>query len=454
MTLTLTPKQSEAKKLAQSKARFILFRGGSRSGKSFAICLFVLLRALAAPKSRHGIFRQTAVDVRRTLFDLTFKQVMDAHTPGLWAELKRKKKINDTEMTIELPNGSMIMFDGLDDSTRQDRILGNEYTTVFVNEVSQFARFDIIQKLISRLSEEKQNLSGKVVSPKLFLDCNPTSKRHWTYLAFSTENDRTRVNPISGTAWPRPNEWAEISMNPIDNANNISKTYLQDLENLSSKDRKRFVEGEWQSENDNAIFKAEWWSGGDGKYKRLNTYSTKEAERFIRIIVAIDPAGSSKPGSDETGIVVVGLDEDGQCYVLADLSGRYAPDEWARVAIAAYEHWQADTIVTEDNFGKEMVPNTIRMVNRSVPVKCVSAMRGKMIRAQPVATLYEQGKVTHCGNFDKLEGQMEDFHLDWNRSRDGSPDRLDALVWGITELGVIEAQRQGGKTETMPGFWA
>lgn len=443
----LKPKQQEAYKLARSKARFILFRGGSRSGKSFAICYFIFMRALNVPKSRHGIFRQTAVDVRQTLFDLTFKDMMEGHTPGLWGELVRTKKINDTEMTITLPNGSIIMFNGLDDATRQDRILGNEYSTVFVNEVSQFKSFDIIQKLISRLSEAKPDLKGKIKPTKLFLDCNPTTKRHWSYKAFIE-----MVNPISGEPWARQHQWAEIQMNPIDNLGNIQASYIDDLQNLAARDRQRFLTGEWQSDNDNAMFKLEWWNG-DGKHKRRKLRDPSEVDDLVRIIVAIDPAGSSKAGADETGIIVAGKDEDGHIYILEDSSGRYRPDEWARKAIDAYERWSADAIITEDNFGKEMVPNTIRMLNPSVPVKCVTAMRGKVLRADPVATLYELGMVSHCGSFEKLEGQMEDFHIDWNRNKDGSPDRLDALVWAVTDLGVKQTQKRGGGAVTTHGFW-
>lgn len=448
--LTLTPKQLEAKKLAQSKARFILFRGGSRSGKSFAICYFILLRALVAPGTRHGIFRHTAVDVRRTLFDLTFKDMMNKAFPGLWDRLKEERKINDTEMTIELPNGSIIMFDGLDDNARQDRILGNEYATVFVNEISQFKQFDIMQKLIGRLSQEGAiEATGKLMAPKLFLDCNPTTKRHWSFKAFIEG-----LNPISGEAWPRQSEWAEIQMNPVDNTANISSTYLADLENLSARDRKRFLDGEWQADNDNALFLPEWWNG-DGKHRRLKPWTPKDAEHLKRIVVAVDPSGSSKPGADETGIVVAGMDDEGHLYVLQDCSKRMSPPEWGRAAMDALDFWGADYIVAEKDYGAEMVANTIRTsTNRVALIKPVGTKgRSKETRANPVAALYEQARISHCGTFEKLEGQLEDFHLDWNRNKDGSPDRLDALVWAITEMGVVEQERRGGSAAVGQGFW-
>lgn len=441
--LILTEKQKEARKIAQSKARFILFRGGSRSGKSFVICYFILIRALITPKSRHGIFRQTAVDVRRTLFDLTFKDMMEAAYPGLWEQLKRDRKINDTEMTIELPNGSIIMFDGLDDSTRQDRILGNEYSTIFVNEVSQFRGFEIIQKLMSRLSLELPMDSEKLLAPKLFLDCNPTSKRHWTYRAFID-----LLNPISNEPWPRLEEWAEIQMNPVDNTANISSTYLADLENLSARDRKRFLAGEWQADNDNALFDSRWIDAN-----RLAPRLPNQCDDLARVIVSVDPAGSSQPGADETGITVGGIDHEGHVHILEDLSGVFQPHEWGARAVAAFERWRADNIIAERNYGGEMVSATIRMANASVPVKLVNASRGKVIRAEPVAALYERGMVHHNGTFDKLEGQLEDFTIDYDRRRNGSPDRLDSAVWLVNELAVTETEKRGGSSQRVANFW-
>ena len=150
-----------------------------------------------------------------------------------------------------------------------------------------------------------------------------------------------------------------------------------------------------------------------------------------RVVVAIDPAGGSSRRSDETGIVAAGVGRDGRGYVLADASGRYTPDGWARAAIGLYDSLKADRIVAEANFGGEMVEGTIRAVNPRVPVKLVHASRGKMVRAEPVVALYEQRRVHHVGNLPGLEDQL----CGWNPAEAGpSPDRLDALVWGITDL--------------------
>lgn len=172
---------------------------------------------------------------------------------------------------------------------------------------------------------------------------------------------------------------------------------------------------------------------------------------LARIVVAIDPAVSSHEDSDETGIIVAGRDSNGHGYVLVDASGRYAPAEWARVAIAAYGAHQADRIVAEVNNGGEMVEATLRMVDPNVPFSAVHASRGKVARAEPVAALYEQGRIHHIGAFAQLEDQMCAFTSDFDRNAAGySPDRVDALVWAFTELlvepragdGIFEAYRQ------------
>jgi predicted phage terminase large subunit-like protein len=159
------------------------------------------------------------------------------------------------------------------------------------------------------------------------------------------------------------------------------------------------------------------------------------APELTRIVVAIDPAATSGEDADETGVVVVGQDKDGQGYVLADCSGRYTPIEWARIAISAYRTHHADRIVAERNNGGDMVEATLRMVDQNVPVTTVWASRGKVTRAEPISALYEQGRMHHVGTFPQLEAQMTNFTSDFDREAAGySPDRLDAMVWAATEL--------------------
>jgi predicted phage terminase large subunit-like protein len=170
----------------------------------------------------------------------------------------------------------------------------------------------------------------------------------------------------------------------------------------------------------------------------------QKALDLVRIVVAIDPAATSGEDADETGIIVAGKDPAGHGYVLADASGRYAPTEWAKTAIALYRAHHADRIVAEVNNGGEMVEATLRMVDPNVPFTSVRASRGKVVRAEPVAALYEQGRVHHVGAFAKLEDQMCSFTTDFDRSRAGySPDRVDALVWALTDLLVAEMPSWG-----------
>lgn len=159
------------------------------------------------------------------------------------------------------------------------------------------------------------------------------------------------------------------------------------------------------------------------------------APELTRIVVAIDPAVSNNEGSDETGIVVAGIAANREAYVIEDLSGRYAPHEWAAKAIGAYRRHKADRIIAEVNNGGAMVEGTIRAVDPMVSYKSVHASRGKVVRAEPIAAMYEQRKVHHVGGYAMLEDQLCGFTSDFDRNRAGySPDRVDALVWALTEL--------------------
>nr|WP_245410969.1 terminase family protein [Microvirga flavescens] len=158
------------------------------------------------------------------------------------------------------------------------------------------------------------------------------------------------------------------------------------------------------------------------------------APPLARIVIAVDPPATSSRRADACGIVAVGIDHSGMAYVLADATGgRLKPPEWAAKAVALYHRLQADALVVETNQGGEMVTSVIREVDASVPVKAVRATRGKYLRAEPVSVLYAQGRVHHVGTMPDLEDELCDFGpsgLTSNRS----PDRMDALVWGLTEL--------------------
>jgi phage terminase large subunit-like protein len=169
------------------------------------------------------------------------------------------------------------------------------------------------------------------------------------------------------------------------------------------------------------------WTQSIIEEKRLPANEERELKT---ILVAIDPAVTSGEESDETGIVVVGKDHNNEYYVLEDVSGKYTPDQWGRLAVKTFYEWEADRIVAETNNGGDLVERLLRSVDPNIPYRSVRATRGKMLRAEPIAALYEQRKVHHLGVFPELETQM----CTYVGQVKPSPDRLDALVWGLTEL--------------------
>lgn len=217
----------------------------------------------------------------------------------------------------------------------------------------------------------------------------------------------------------------------FDNSDNLAENTLRQLQESYGNTRlgRQELEGEILDDIPGAL-----WTRAS-----IDDYRLTEAPDLERLFVAVDPATSSNEGSDENGIVVVGMarDKDGYAkgYVLEDGSLKGTPEEWARKAVHLYRKYSADKIIAEKNQGGEMVSSIIRSVDRKVPVKLVHASRGKVVRAEPISALYEQGRVHHVGRFDKLEDQMCMFSQDNLRDGNmGSPDRVDALVWGLTEL--------------------
>lgn len=357
-------------------------------------------------------------------------------------------KVNETEMSLQLPNESVIIFGGLEKS-RMDRILGNKFSSIWVNECNDPAiDYQTITHLMTRLREKKQRKNGGYLPVKMFFDCNPESEREWTCRAF-----KYLVHPVTNNPHRKPEDWVMLKMNTEDNEHNLIEGYLENMKDtFAGRDYTRFVEGEWRKENENAIFKAEWINAG--RHEARSPDDTHDD--LVRIVVGVDPAGTSHKQSDESGIVVVGVNHEGECFVLEDCSGVFTPDQATANAFEAYYRWQADSIIVERNNGADWITHAFRIADTkgrpSPAIKTVWASRGKITRAEPTANLYGQGKVHHCGSFEKLEGQLEDFTIDYNRNKNGSPDRLDALVWAITELAVEEQESFGGSQRRVKGF--
>lgn len=213
----------------------------------------------------------------------------------------------------------------------------------------------------------------------------------------------------------------------MDNRNNLAQTFLEKIENRYGGTRlgRQELEGEILGDIPNAL-----WT-----LANIDTSRVKEAPANLkRIYVAIDPAVSNTEESDEHGIVAVGLSTDGkEGYVLEDASVKGTPMEWAKRALSVHDRLQADGIVVEVNQGGDMVAQTIRSVRAGVKIIEVRASRGKHVRAEPIAALYEQGRIHHVGAFIELETQMTQMTT-FGYEGDGSPDRVDALVWGLSVL--------------------
>lgn len=228
-----------------------------------------------------------------------------------------------------------------------------------------------------------------------------------------------------------------------DNADNLAGPFLKQVEERYGGTRlgRQELEGEVLDDMPGALWNRDIIDAG----------RKPQAPDLDRIVVAVDPAATSGEEADETGIIAVGVarDSDGnnRGYVLADRSIRGTPDEWAAAAVRLYHELDADRIVAEKNQGGEMVEAIIRTKDRNVPITLVTATRGKVVRAEPVSALYEQGRVHHVGRFDKLEDQMCLFTRDAERTPGNSPDRVDALVWGLSSIFERLTGRRIRKTE-------
>lgn len=434
MSFRLTRKQILAARALGSDARHILLFGGARSGKTVLIMRQLIGRALASPGSRHLVVRFRFNHVKTSIVHQTLPTVMDLCYPGVSAYCRLDK----SDWYYEFSNGSQIWFGGLDDKERTEKILGQEYASIFFNECSQIP-FASRSTAITRLAQKTDRLRIKA-----YYDCNPPAMGHWTYKLFIEK----RV-PDSRAGLTNPDDYISFGpMNPTDNADNLPADTLAEFENLPERVKKRFFLGQWADASEGALWTEEL----------LEQSRVTETPDMQRIVVAVDPSGCSGPEdtrSDEIGIVVCGVGTDGKGYVLEDLSGRFGPGEWGKIVVGAFDRHAADAVVAESNYGGAMVAEVIRAasreggVDRNVPFKEVKASRGKVVRAEPVAALFEQQKVHMAGYFPELESQMCAMTAA-GYSGDRSPDRLDACVWGLASLFPGMTRRNDGEFRHVP----
>lgn len=385
----------------------------------------MIVRALKAPGTRHVILRFRANAVRRSVWLDTLPKVLKLN----WPELPPIKP-HTQDGYVTLPNDSQIWMGGLDEKERVEAILGQEYITLFLSECSQIPYSSVLVAR-TRLAQKAAEIEQRA-----YYDLNPVGKGHWTNRLFGEFKD-----PMTLKALTAPEQYKRMFMNPEDNRENLSTEFIEELNSLPDRQRKRFYEGVYVDEVDGAL-----WSLESIEQARLDP-EAEQLPDMRRIVVAVDPSGTKgaeDARSDSVGIVVAGLGVDGIGYVLADLTTDKGPAGWGKVVVEAYngiwggvEHpqFKADRVVAEGNFGGEMVRFVIQTADSIVPVELVTASRGKVVRAEPVSALYDQGKVRHAGRFAELEDQMMGFSTA-GYAGEKSPDRADALVWALTDLMV------------------
>lgn len=302
---------------------------------------------------------------------------------------------------IKAPGGGLIIFQGLQDHTSES--------------IKSLEGFSIAW------CEEAQALSAR--SLELL---RPTIRSPGSEIWFSL-NPRSAVDPVYALFFgekPPPNSIiirANWSDNPFFPAELEAE---RAFDRTAKPDRYGHI---WEGDLEPVAVGAIW------DRATLHQHRRADLPGLARIVVAVDPAVSATPGSDEHGIVVVGVGHDGRGYVLDDATTRGTPHQWASRALAAMDRWSADSIVIERNQGGDMCKHTLHSVRPYVRVIEVTATRGKHVRAEPIAALYSLGRVSHVGSFTALEDQMCRMTAAGYEG-DGSPDRVDALVWGLTEL--------------------
>jgi hypothetical protein len=420
VTWVLTPKQEQANALLASPAQQILLAGGSRSTKTVLLIRAIVIRALKAPGSRHAALRFRFGHIKQSIIHDTFPAVMKNFFP------EAKYELNRSDWFAQFKGGSEIWFGGLDDKERTEKILGSEYSTILLNECSQIP-YSSRNMAVTRLAQRViDTTTGKPLALKMYLDCNPPSKSHWTYKLFLTKQD-----PESKQFLPDPDNYAFMRLNPRDNPH-LPPEYIKTLEALPARLRKRFLDGEFSDIAPNALFmdeNLERWRHIDG-----------DLPDMLRIVVAVDPSGAEEEDNtdnDAIGISVCGLGVDGIGYVLHDLTCKAGPATWGRVAVQAYMREKADRVVGEINFGGAMVGYVIKTSaneqNIRVPFRALTASRGKVVRAEPISALFETGKCRMVGYHRDLEDELAGFTTSGYMG-ENSPNRADAMIWAMSDL--------------------
>lgn len=379
------------------RARYKGAYGGRGSGKSHFFAELGVERALMEPGETGEGLRMVCVrEVQKTLKESAKRLIEDKiQAMGVGPSFR---VLNDAIIT---PKDGVILFQGMQDHTAES--------------IKSLEGFKIAW------TEEAQTQSGR--SQEML---RPTIRAPGSELWFSW-NPRNAADPVDmllrgGTL---PANSKVVSANWSDNPffpKELEAERQYDLAN--NRDRYAHI---WEGAYEPTAIGAIWDRASIQQHRR------SECPAVERIVVAVDPAVTSGATADEHGIIVCASGEDKRGYVVDDLSLRGTPRQWAERAIAAYDHYEADAIVIEVNQGGEMVKHTLNSVRPGIRIIEVRATRGKHVRAEPISALYSLGRVSHVGTFPELEDQMCQMTAAGYEGN-GSPDRVDAMVWGFTEL--------------------
>lgn len=428
----LTAKQLEANELLAGPYRHVMLEGGSRSAKTFTLGRAVTIRAMRAPRSRHGIFRYRFNSCKTKVFMDTMPKVFELCFPQV------PYVFDKTDFYIKLPNGSEIWCGGLDDKQRVEKVLGGEHATLFFNECSEIPRASVTMAL-TRLAQAAKCADGTMLPLRAYYDQNPAKRSHWTYRLFHQKRD-----PETKEALLDASLYASLRMNPKDNEENLAPGYIdQVLGGMSARMQRRFLRGEYADETAGSLFVEEHLD----RWRNIND----TLPEWQRIVIAVDPSGADdeeNEHNDAIGIVVAALGVDGNGYLLEDLTIKAGPATWGNVATSAYDRHRADRIVAEANYGGAMVRHVIETARPRTPFTLVNATRGKVVRAEPIGALVEKGKVRLAGYFPELEEELAGFTTQ-GYTGEGSPNRADAFVWAFTALfpGIVAERREPQKTQ-------
>jgi phage terminase large subunit-like protein len=367
-----------------------LILGGRGAGKTRAGAEWVREVALGDPKARLALIGETEHEVR---------EVMVEGVSGVLAAHGRddRPQWSPTRRRLQWSNGAVAEIFSAENF---EGLRGPQFSAAWLDELAKWrhaeATFDMLQFGL-RLGERPRQVITTTPRPIALL------KRLIADKATAVTHAGTRVNAF-----------------------NLAPAFVETVLSRYQGTRlgRQEIEGEIIEDRADAL-----WTRA-----RLEACRVEAAPGLARVVVAVDPPGSSRRDADACGIVAAGRAEDGTIYVLADESAAgLTPQRWALKAVALWRRLKADALVVETNFGGDMVREVIAAADRSVPVTSVQATRGKYLRADPVSQLYEQGRVKHAGTFPALEDEMCDFGLD-GLSSGRSPDRLDALVWAVGAL--------------------